>query len=148
MSEGYTLEQKRDWALAGKAEADAKNDRAREMGGGIPGFGGSGSQRAATQVRNAFGSADRAWREARDKLEYYTEKARGYERRIAERDRVRFTRADLIGMTHVKVSRSWYKVARLNAKTVSVETGYSWVDRYEFDKILDAKNIAEMEGAK
>ena len=50
----YTLEEKRDWALAGKArwvarmaQVDAKNERAHEMGGGIPGFGGSGNQRAA-----------------------------------------------------------------------------------------------------
>ncbi len=143
---GYTLEQKLAWAREGVARWEAKMDgvntqaeRAHEMGGGILGFGGSGNQRAAKQVRAAHNSADRAWREARDKLAYYTEKAKGYERRIAERDRVRFEHDDVVGATWVKVGYSWCKVARVNAKSVSVETGYSWVDRYSFDKVLAVK---------
>lgn len=143
----YTLEEKLEWALAGKArwearmaQADAAHESAREMGGGIPGFGGSGSQRAANQVRSAFASADRKWREATEKLEYYTQKARGYERRIAERDRKRLERSDIVGATHIRIGRFWYKVARVNAKSVSVETGYSWVDRYTFDKVLEVRS--------
>lgn len=142
----YTLEEKLEWALAGKARwearlaaADAKHDQAHEMGGGIPGFGGSGNQRAARQVRGAFESADRAWREASEKLEYYTTKARGYERRIAERDRKRLDRSDILGATFIRVSYGWRKVAKVNAKTVSVETGYSWTDRIEFDKIIEIR---------
>jgi hypothetical protein len=148
-AERYTLEEKLAWAREGVTRwearleaATAKHARANEMGGGIPGFGGSGSQRAAQQVRAAFGSADRAWREASEKLTYYTDKAAGYERRIAERDRVRLTREDIAGATHVRISRSWYKVARLNKTTVSVETGYSWTDRYTFDKVLDVRTLA------
>jgi len=30
---------------------------------------------------------------------------------------------------HVRIRGNWWKVARANAKTVSVETGYSWTDR-------------------
>lgn len=148
-AERYTLEEKLAWALEGVARweacleaADAKHARAQEMGGGIPGFGGSGNQRAAKQVRAAFGSADRAWREASEKLTYYTDKARGYERRIAERDRVRLTREDVAGATHVLVSRTWRKVVRVNQTTVSVESGYSWTDRYPFDKILEVRKAA------
>lgn len=140
----YTLEEKRDWALAGKArwearvaESDAKHERAREMGGGIPGFGGSGNQRAAQQVRSAYNSADRAWREATEKLEYYTAKARGYENRIAERDRKRFEHADIVGAQFVRTSSTWRKVVRVNAKSVSVESGYSWTDRITFDQIRE-----------
>ena len=142
----YTLEEKLDWALEGKARweakmaaADAKHEQALDMGGGIPGFGGSGNQRAAQQVRSAFSSAYRAWREAIEKLEYYTAKARGYERRIAERDRKRLERGDILGATHVRIGYGWRKVVRVNAKSVSVHTGYSWVDRYEFDKVLEVR---------
>ena len=144
----YTLEEKRDWALAGVARwdvrmavASAKDARAREMGGGIPGFGGSGNQRAARQVRSVYESADRVWREAHDKLEYYTDKARGYERRIAERDRVHIGRADILGATHVRVGRSWLKVVRVSLKSVTVETEYSWTDRYAFDKVLQVATV-------
>lgn len=144
----YTLEEKLEWALDGKARweakmalADAKAERAHEMGGGIPGFGGSGNQRAARQVRGAWDSADRAWREATDKLEYYTAKAKGYERRIAERDRKRLEHSDIVGATHVRTSTGWRKVVRVNAKSVSVDSGYSWVDRLTFDNVLEARTL-------
>lgn len=146
LSESRTLEEKRDWALAGKQrweakleQADAQNDRARDLGGGIPGFGGSGNQRAAKQVRSAWSSADRAWREATEKLEYYTHKLRGYERRIAERDRKRLTREDIVGATAIRTDTGWRLVVRVNAKSVSVTTGYSWVDRIEFDRIHEVR---------
>jgi len=142
----YTLEEKRDWALEGKARweaklalAEGKGERAHEMGGGIPGFGGSGNQRAAQQVRSAFASADRAWREATDKLDYYTAKARGYERRIAERDRVRLGAVDVAGAKYVRTVTGWRKVVRVSAKSVSVESGYSWVDRIPLGQILEAR---------
>lgn len=140
---GYTLEEKLAWAQAGVTRwegrlelANAKSDRAHEMGGGIPGFGGSGNQRAASQVRSAHDSAHRAWREATEKLEYYTAKAKGYERRIAERDRKRLTRDDIVGANYVRIAGSWRKVVRVNTTTVSVDSGYSWVDRFTFDKVL------------
>jgi len=142
----YTLEQKLAWALEGKArweaklaEADKAEQAAHEMGGGIPGFGGSGNQRAARQVRSAFESADKKWREATEKLSYYTDKARGYERRIQERDRKRFEREDLAGARLVRSHTGWHKVVRVNAKSVSVESGYSWVDRIAIDKILEVR---------
>lgn len=142
----YTLEEKRNWALEGKARWEAKlalaegrGERAHEMGGGIPGFGGSGNQRAAQQVRSAFASADRAWREATDKLDYYTAKARGYERRIAERDRVRLGAVDVAGAKYVRTVTGWRKVVRVSAKSVSVESGYSWVDRIPLGQIFEAR---------
>lgn len=142
----YTLEEKRDWAVAGKerwetrlARAEEATQRAHEMGGGIPGFGGSGNQRAARQVRSAFSSADHAYAEASQKLEYYTAKARGYERRIAERDRTRLDRTDILGAKFVRTTTGWRKVAKVNTKTVSVETGYSWVDRIPFAKIIEVR---------
>ena len=142
--EKRTLEEKRYWAAEGLARweakivlAEAKFETAHEMGGGIPGFGGSGSQRAARQVRSAFSSADRAYSEAVEKLEYYKRKLRYYERTIAERDRKRLGRDDLIGAKLVKTSTGWRKVRKVNTKTVSVDSGYSWADLIPLDKILD-----------
>ena len=141
-----SLEEKRDWALAGNArwearltQADALQDRAREMGGGIPGFGGSGNQRAARQVRSAFSSADRAWSEASEKLEYFTSKARGYQRRIDERDRVRLAQDDIVGAQFIRTSSGWRKVRTVNKVTVSVDSGYSWADKIPFEQVLEVR---------
>jgi hypothetical protein len=142
--ERYTLEErlayateKRDAAAAAIVRADAVYADAHEMGGGIPGFGGSGSQRAAQKVRATYDRSHRLYNEAKERHDYWDAKAKGYERRIAERDRVRLTREDVANATHVLISRTWRKVVRVNATTVSVETGYSWVDRYPFDQVLD-----------
>ena len=62
--------------------------------------------------------------------------------RQAEADRVKLTRAELVGAVAVRTSAGWHKVAKLNAKTVSVETGYSWTDRIEFAKILEFREAA------
>lgn len=130
-----------DAAHAAKTAADHLSERAREMGGGIPGFGGSGSQRAAAQVRGAYGSADRAHAAADERIALWTGKIASLERRIAEKERVRLTRDDLVGATHIRVGRSWRKVSKLNVKSVSVETGYSWTDRIAFDQVLEARTI-------
>lgn len=143
---GRSLEERRDWALAGKvrweakiAHAEARELAARQMGGGIPGFGGSGNQRAAQQVRTASKAAYRAYKEASEKLEYYTSKLRYYERTIAERDRPRLTRSDIANARFIRTSTGWRKVVRVNAKSVSVDSGYSWVDRIPLDKIIEVR---------
>lgn len=68
-------------------------------------------------------------------------KAAVAETHAKEAARVRLTRDDIIGATHVRTVHAWHKVARVNKTTVSVETGYSWVDRIPFEKILDARAI-------
>ncbi len=59
----------------------------------------------------------------------------------SEAARVRLTREDMLGATHVRTSAGWHRVATVNIKTVSVETGYSWVDRYRFDQILQVRTV-------
>lgn len=39
----------------------------------------------------------------------------------------------------VRTDLGWHKVVKVNAKSVSVETGYSWTDRYTLDKILEVR---------
>ena len=93
-------------------------------------------------LRNAHASTDRA-------LTRYTEQSRRVaqiEQRLtraelaqADAERVRLTADDVKGARYVRTSAGWHKVARVNKTTVSVETGYSWVDRYSFDKILEVR---------
>lgn len=124
-------------ANAAMDRANAKEQAAHEMGGGIPGFGGSGSQRAARQVRSAFESSQRAWREATERIEHWTYKVKRLELRLAEAERVRLTAADLKGATLVKDAHSWHKVVRVSAKSVTVETPYSWTDRIAIEQVRD-----------
>lgn len=44
----------------------------------------------------------------------------------------------------VKVRGRWCRVARVNAKTVSVETGYSWTDRVAYAEIQDHRAAAQI----
>lgn len=145
----FTLAEKVEYATdklsaarAALERANAQGDAAFAMGGGIPGFGGSGSQKAANQVRSALNSSQRAWKEATERVDYWTDKLARLEHRQSEEQRARLGRDDIKGATHVRTQHGWHKVARVNAKTVSVETGYSWVARYEFDKIQEVRMAA------
>lgn len=70
----------------------------------------------------------------------------------AERDRVRaayaervklvaFTADELAAATHVRTETGWHKIVRVLAKSVTVETGYSWTDRYALAKIIEVRCI-------
>ncbi|MGW0021600.1 DUF3560 domain-containing protein [Rhodococcus sp. NPDC003382] len=50
-----------------------------------------------------------------------------------------YSRADLRPGCFVSCSGSWHKVIRVNAKSVTVATAYSWTDRLPYDKITDAR---------
>jgi len=63
------------------------------------------------------------------------------EAEAAEAVRVRFTAADLAGVTHVRDRFGWHRVVRVNAKSVTVETGYSWTDRIALDGILEHRTV-------
>jgi hypothetical protein len=67
-------------------------------------------------------------------------KARLKQARDAEAARVRLTAADLKDAQMVKSSTGWHKVVRVNAKTVTVETGYPWTDRLAIDKVLEIRS--------
>ena len=77
--------------------------------------------------------------EAAQDAEYAAARARAAEAKAAEKARPKLTRDDLAGATHVRDRFGWHKVARVNKTTVSVETGYSWVDRIPFDKVLEVR---------
>ena len=67
--------------------------------------------------------------------------------RTAERERIPFTRDQLVGATHVRFAWGWAKVARLNRESVAVETKFSWTDRYPIYKVLEFKTLPFSERA-
>lgn len=66
------------------------------------------------------------------------ERARRYAERTAP---VPFTFEELKAATHIRTDIGWHKVVRVSAKSVTVETGYSWTDRYTLAKILEVRTI-------
>jgi hypothetical protein len=52
---------------------------------------------------------------------------------------VPYTPEELAAARVIRTDAGWHKVARVNAKSVTVETGYSWTDRYTLDKVLEVR---------
>lgn len=58
----------------------------------------------------------------------------------AERNKpVPFGLAEFQAARAVRTVSGWYKVVRVNNKSVSVETGYSWTDRIPLANILEVR---------
>ncbi len=139
-----------DAAKDAMRRADALGETAHEMGGGIPGFGASGNQSAARTVRAAHDRAHRAWREAQERIDKWSYRVQSLQRRIAEHERKRFTRDDIVGAGFVHDGTSWRKVVRVNAKTVSVVNWQvpEWEpDRIPFDKVQGVQMPLEGTGS-
>ena len=61
------------------------------------------------------------------------------QKRIAERDRVRFTRDDIVGATAIRTQFGWSRVIRVNRLTVTIPTEWSWTETVPFDQILEVR---------
>lgn len=76
---------------------------------------------------------------ARQQAERDAQHAEGVARRKAEREaekaRERFTAADLTGAEFVRDDIGWHRVVRVNAKTVTVGTAYSWTERVSIEQV-------------
>lgn len=57
--------------------------------------------------------------------------------RKAEAERMRFTAEEMKGAKFIRTDVGWHKVVRVSAKSVTVETGYSWTDRIPVGKVLE-----------
>lgn len=55
----------------------------------------------------------------------------------AESERVRFTADDIKGAKGARDRFGWHRVVKVNAKTVTVETPYSWTERIAVENILE-----------
>ena len=83
----------------------------------------------------------RAWQEEQKAADELANKERMAAKQVAkqaEADREKITRDKLEGAVLVRsATYGWRKVRRVNAKTVSVDSGYSWADLIPLEKILD-----------
>lgn len=52
---------------------------------------------------------------------------------------VPFSSNELHEARAIRTANGWHKVVRVNRKSVSVESGYSWTDRIAIDKILEVR---------
>jgi len=53
---------------------------------------------------------------------------------------VSFTEDQYRAATAVRTKLGWYRVVKVNAKSVTVETGHSWTDRIGRGKILETRS--------
>jgi hypothetical protein len=106
-----TLSQRRAWAKRGNAEI----------------------QRVIDQARVELAAQEAAEREASRES-----KQAAYD---AKYGLIEFTSDELKAATHIRTDTGWHKVVRVSAKSVTVETGYSWTDRYALGKVLEVRAI-------
>ena len=52
---------------------------------------------------------------------------------------VAYTPEQLKAATVIRTSSGWHRVVKVNAKSVTVETGYSWTERHTLDKVLEVR---------
>lgn len=70
------------------------------------------------------------------------EKRRSVERRAAreaEKARPKPTADDVRGARFVRDQYGWHRVVRVSAKSVTVETPWSWTERIPLDKVLEVR---------
>jgi len=124
--------------------AEKLRAQARDLGGGLLSFGGSGKQGARRAVEAATDRGLRAAHAAGERLADWKRRADVLEARIAERDRVRFTGDDLADAAWVRsLTHGWRPVVRVNKTTVTVRSAYSWNDRIPLDQVLEHRAIAK-----
>jgi hypothetical protein len=69
-------------------------------------------------------------------------------RKAIEESGVRvFTKADFKPGDHALIRRTWRRVKKANAKTLAVETGYSWTDNYPYHEVTDRRDAPESAAA-
>lgn len=103
------------------------------------------STRSAQRDRNRADDRMRHGAALQDEADELRERARRLQNR-EERQRI-LANADVYSRSDVSVGdivwtltgkqRIPHRVVRVNAKSVSVETGHSWTERYTYDEIID-----------
>jgi hypothetical protein len=69
----------------------------------------------------------------------YEERIAYWQAEIEQLGGVQFSKATIVKGDAVKIRGRWRRVVRANAKTVSVETGYSWTDTCPYAEIQDRR---------
>ena len=50
-----------------------------------------------------------------------------------------FTPEELKAARAIRTAAGWHRVVKVNTKSVTVATGYSWNDRYTLEKVLEVR---------
>lgn len=104
--------------------------------------------RARAKATEASIDAAVAEVKAQSRAEFAAAKQRAAEREAARR---RYTREDIEGAGFVHDGHRWRVVVRVNKATVSVDSGYSWVDHVKFKDVHGVQQplgMTGLEGAK
>lgn len=88
----------------------------------------AGARNGARLAERAIDEALAAQQAERDRL-HAEGVARRKAAREAEKEREKFTAADLAGAEFVRDDIGWHRVVRVNAKSVTVATACSWTER-------------------
>jgi hypothetical protein len=126
--------------LTAKAEALSGYVKAREIDdpGGLSGIRRKPNHKADRARYNSYSREADAWTAVKD-AEYEASVIRGRLATQARNNAIAFTEDQYKAAKVVRDSHGWHKVAKVNAKSVSVETGYSWTDRIRRDKIIEVR---------
>ena len=94
----------------------------------------AGARNGARLAERAIDEALAAQQAERD-AQHADGVARRKAAREAEKARVRFTAADLAGAELIHDGFAWHPVIRVNAKSVTVATPYSWTERVPIEQV-------------
>jgi hypothetical protein len=121
-----------------RARADAKRAEAERIANGV-GVGDSAAgrlnARTLAQFHRNTDSSLRRYTEAHNAAESLDMSARVAEAKATEASRQHFTKQELDGATLVHDGYGWHEVVRVNGKTVTVKTPYSWTETIAHGKI-------------
>lgn len=81
----------------------------------------------------------RYYLETKDKFEFFTRTLKELENEGV----ILFNKENLKGKTHIKARYGWEEIVKLNPTTVSVKSGYSWVNKIAYSEIKEARTISK-----
>lgn len=103
----------------------------------------SGTQRRRTHgsVKRQSASIEREIDQATKAIAVeHEQERREAKAEYAERNKpVPFTPEELKAARFVRTSTGWHRVRRVNAKSVTVDTAYSWTDNHPLKRILEVR---------
>lgn len=121
------------------ADVEQKLSNAQPFTSGDPALARLGAAALRQHHKRTDAALDRYTRlvALRDRLRFQLASAEGRE---AEAARARLTADDVRGASLVRDKRGWHKVVRVNATSVTVETGYSWTDRIPLHHVIEVSS--------
>ena len=79
----------------------------------------------------------------RERLAVVEEELRFLRQAIQDSGVRQYTQADFQKGDLARIRGRWHVVAKANAKTIAVETGYSWTDKYPYHEVTEQRSAAD-----